>query len=153
MKNKGFTLIELLAVITILGILAGIGVPAVTKHLRKARNSSYEHMLTGAYDAANNKILAENIICTAGARNSCKFTLKELMEEEYLETLLDPTQEGKACDGAIVVEPLIDSGKLDDYKYECYLKCSGYEETRKWLVPDTETLKAEEYFNSSLNEE
>ena len=59
-KNKGFTMVELLATVVILGILAGIGVPLVYRYLNKARTNSYNHMLTGAYDAANNKIIENN---------------------------------------------------------------------------------------------
>ena len=32
-KNKGFTMVELLAVITIMGLLAMVAIPAVTKYL------------------------------------------------------------------------------------------------------------------------
>ena len=128
-NKKGFTMVELLATVVILGILAGVGVPLVYKNLNKARNSSYNHMLTGAYDAANNKILNESISCTSSS--SCAFKLKDLVDGGYLENLDDPAEHGSMCDGVIEVVPSNTSG-LKSYNYTCYLKCSSYSNTVKW---------------------
>ena len=52
MKRKGFTLIELLAVILILGIIALIAIPIVTRLIRQARLGAWEatgnHMIKAA---------------------------------------------------------------------------------------------------------
>ncbi len=130
-NRKGFTMVELLATVVILGILAGVGVPLVYKNLNRARNSSYNHMLTGAYDAANNKILDESISCTSSS--SCVFKLKDLVDGGYLENLDDPAEHGSMCDGVIEVVPSSNtSTSLKSYDYICYLKCSSYSTTVKW---------------------
>lgn len=45
MKNRGFTLVELLSVMTILGILALIIIPAVTSTLNKSREDAYQKQI------------------------------------------------------------------------------------------------------------
>lgn len=129
-KNKGFTMVELLATVVILGILAGIGVPLVYRYLNKARTNSYNHMLTGAYDAANNKIIENNYNCVEGD-DKCSFKLSVLVQEGYLEILDDPAKHGSMCDGVIKVVPST-SSSLKSYDYICYLQCSGYSTTVKW---------------------
>lgn len=39
-QNRGFSLVELMVVVAIIGILASIGLPAYTEHVRKARRAS-----------------------------------------------------------------------------------------------------------------
>ncbi len=132
-ENKGFTMVELLATVVILGILAGIGVPLVYRYLNKARTNSYNHMLTGAYDAANNMIIENNYNCVEGEDNKCIFKLSSLVQQDYLEILDDPAKHGSTCDGVIKVVPSsITTGSLKSYNYICYLQCSGYSTTVKW---------------------
>lgn len=128
-NKRGFTMVELLATVVILGILAGVGIPLVYRYLDKARNNSYNHMLTGAYDAANNKIIADNLDCSDDSK--CTFELLDLVDEEYLENLDDPAKHGDMCDGLIKVSSSSSSG-LKSYNYSCYLECSSYSTAVKW---------------------
>lgn len=152
-KNKGFTMVELLATVVILGILAGIGVPLVYRYLNKTRTNSYNHMLTGAYDAANNVVLEKNLSC-GNDNNACYFRLSDLVENEYLENLDDPSKHGSKCDGVIRVSLpssySLNQNALKSYDYTCYLKCNNYSTTVKWQSGSA----ADEYVNTSaLNDD
>ena len=57
MNNKGFSMIELLGVIVIIGILAGLAIPAVTKYIGKTRDRAYDNIYESAYSAAQEKYM------------------------------------------------------------------------------------------------
>lgn len=69
MKNKGFTLIELLAVITIMGILMLVAIPAVSRTIENSRRDSYANVMHEYVNAVRNAILADNLDCTDSGNN------------------------------------------------------------------------------------
>ncbi len=62
-SKKGFTLIELLAVITIMGILMMVAIPAVSRTIENSRRDTFADIAHEYINAVRNAMLADNIEC------------------------------------------------------------------------------------------
>jgi type IV pilus assembly protein PilA len=60
-KSKGFTLIELMIVVAILGILAAIAIPALTKYMRRAKTSEAKVQIAKLFDSASAYFAEEHV--------------------------------------------------------------------------------------------
>ena len=63
-NSKGFTLIELLAVITILGILMLVAIPAVSRTIENSRRDTFADNTLNYIQTVRNAVLADELKCT-----------------------------------------------------------------------------------------
>lgn len=61
LQNKGFTLIELMIVVAILGILAAIAIPAMSKYMKRAKTSEAKVQIAKLFDSTSAYFLEEHV--------------------------------------------------------------------------------------------
>ena len=98
MNNKGFSMIELLGVIVIIGILAGLAIPAVTKYIGKTRDRAYDNIYESAYSAAQEKYMHD----LENAERIDYEIVKDLYNQGYMDEPIDPSNKG-LCDGKVLL--------------------------------------------------
>ena len=125
-SNKGFTMVELLAVVTIMGILAVIAVPAVARHISKSRQTSLDTMLKSSYEAAENYMMQNDVLLHSGDPDYV-IQIKDLVDKNYLEPLIDPAGNSSRCDtnsnSKVTVSYDSTTGGIVSYKFKVKIVC------------------------------
>lgn len=70
MNSKGFTLIELLAVITIMGILMMVAIPAVSRTIENSRRDTFGDVAQSYLNAVRNAVLADELMCQSSTEDT-----------------------------------------------------------------------------------
>ena len=111
MNKRGFTLVELLAVLVVLGIVAVVCYPIVTKTINSSKNDLAVEQRNRVISAAKNYV-ASNVV----EDNSC-ITVEALKNSGYLESgdIKDPST-GKNLGGGVKVT-WSDTNNQYEYKY------------------------------------
>lgn len=116
-NNKGFTLVEVLGAIVILGILMGIAVASYSVYRDKANTTSYELIEKNAISAAEEYFI-DNV-------NEDEVTLNKLVNESYMEPVIDPASRNDTCTGKVSIIEKTKKGEksLDKNTYMVKLEC------------------------------
>ena len=67
LNSSGFTLIELLAVITIMGILMMVAIPAVSRTIENSRRDSFATIAQNYINTVRNSVMADELRCSNAA--------------------------------------------------------------------------------------
>lgn len=123
-NRKGFTMVELLAVITILGILAGIGVVSIQRANVKARENFYNTQRSTLTNGATSYLADHKNGYPDYVGQTSNITLKQLQEGKYVGEFTDHSKAPNSCnkDNTKVVVLRTDTNK---FKYYTVLKCDS----------------------------
>ncbi len=129
MNNKGMSLIELIGVIIVIGVIATIAVPGVSKFINKGSLTTYLTYEKSMEDAATNAVLD----CIGNNSPKCEVQAKGENRDIKLSTLiedgfLDPMKDEKIekCDSDKSFVRVEYRGNLN-YKFDVCLYCDGYQ--------------------------
>ena len=122
MNNKGFSMIELLGVIVLIGLLAGLAIPAVTKYIGKTRNRAYDNIYESAYAAAQDKYIHDL------EDTNKSYSLRDLYDQGYLDEPIDPANK-TFCEGEVMITELDNDAASDlevsEYRFQVRLECTN----------------------------
>lgn len=118
MNRKGFTLIELLAVFIIISIIMAIGLPAITKNLKKNAEKEYEQFITTVELAAETYIEDNRDkypLNTVG--QTATVTIGTLKDENLIQGVPDKPDGTKITD-SMTVKVTVNSDKTLTYTFQ-----------------------------------
>lgn len=128
MNKKGLTMIELIGVIIIIGVIATIAVPNVSKYIERGKLTTFISYEKSMEDAATNGVLD----CIGNNAAKCDPPEKGEIKDVKLKTLIDggfienlKTPEGGTCDIDKSFVRIENKGNLN-YKFKVCLYCDGY---------------------------
>ena len=128
MNNKGFSLIEILAVIIIIGVIATIAAPSVSKYISGSKLTTFVAYETSMEDAAKNAVLD----CIGNNSSKCDLPdkgetndidLNYLIKEGFIDEITPP--KGGKCDLSKSFVRVENRGNLN-YKFRVCLYCDDF---------------------------
>ena len=91
MKKKGFTLIELLGAITLVAVISLLAIPPIINQINKSKETLSDSLLQIIYNATDLYVNAYNKDYIKEEGNVYCVTLKELVDNDFLqEPIIDP---------------------------------------------------------------
>lgn len=139
-NNKGFTMVELLAVITILGLLLGIGVATIQKATDKARVNFYKSQRTTIENATATYLADHKNEYPKYVGSTKSITLRTLQTNKYLGPFTDHSKQENSCnpDNTKVVVIKTD---LNRFTYKSVLNCNSItDQDLRELTPSTKSF-------------
>ena len=128
LNNKGFSLLEILAVIIIIGVIATIAAPTVSKYVSGSKLTTFIAYEDSMEDAAKNAVLD----CVGNNSSKCELPdkgktstikLSYLVEEGFIDEITPP--KGGKCDLEKSFVRVENRGNLN-YKFKVCLYCDDY---------------------------
>lgn len=87
-ENKGFTLVELLAIVVLLGIIALVAAPNMTKQIKKKEEvdqTILDEKISNASHLYVAKYYADKVVKGECSSTTCSFTLEDLEQDGLIE--------------------------------------------------------------------
>ena len=128
MNNKGLSMIELIGIIIIIGVIATIAVPSVSKYIERGKIATFLTYEKSMEDAATNGVLD----CIGNNASKCDppekgeiklIKLQDLIEGGFIDPMKTPS--GGSCDANKSFVRIENRGNLN-YKFKVCLYCEGY---------------------------
>ena len=121
LKNKrGFTLVEILAAITILGILTGVAVVAVSGVIENGKNEHYETAENNLVLAGQSYVQTNRAALPKAIGQKTKIPLATLVEKNYIQPIKDYSDNNCDLEDSYVQ---VFKYSQKDYSYIPVLKC------------------------------
>ena len=128
LNNKGFSLVEIIAVIIIIGVIATIAAPSVSKYIGGSQLTTFVAYETSMEDAAKNAVLD----CIGNNSSKCDLPdkgetndidLNYLIKEGFIDEITPP--KGGKCNLNRSYVRVENRGNLN-YKFKVCLYCDSY---------------------------
>ena len=129
-SKSGFTLIELIVVIAILGILAGIAVPAYSGYIKKANEAADLVQLDSVKTAVDFAFIEKNV-----QKDKEDSKLEKIEVSQSGETAATITVTGSTGSESVVADDIEDYCKFSTFKFKSdNTKATWEASTAKWVL-------------------